>query len=331
MKFVFVLLFSFFLTCSLSLAQNTSQKGLIPLKNGLVISYEMSITQPQNPVLVFLPGVYRGFTSQDDFIKQFSKTNINWVSFHFSLQPESHSLVKRLNPSMVFDSVTLEQLSQEPFIVTQYLKIQKPIFVSLSYSSLITAKWNKANVPWMVEVSPMGRADEQNPGFSSYGQAWEAWMKLVPFWGTIVTNTTKDIAYFNYWTMMVQGLKAAKPELSNPTLFNQTVRGYVKMSKLAEGFDLRKQSFASTPKKIYVIGEKEDAYRLQLQKETILLSQKQTGQASYIFLIKDAGHIIPMDAPKAYLQTLMTIYTGKLPSDKTQAVVSKEGQLQWLR
>lgn len=323
-------LFLFFLV-NLALAQSQIQKGLIPLSNGLVISYEASIKAPQNPVLVLLPGVYRGLTSQDDFIKDLAKTNINWVSFHFSLQPESHMFVKKVNPATLFEKVDLKSLSQEAFIVTQHLKIQKPLFVSLSYSSIISSTWSKNYVPWMIEVSPMGRFDEQNPGFSAYGQAWEAWMKLIPFWGSVVAGTTKEVAYHNYWTLMVQGLKAKKPELNNPTLFSQAVSGYVRMSKISEGFDIRKQNFSLTPNRVFVLAQQEDAYRLQLQKEAIALYQKQTGKTAYIFVIKEAGHIIPMDSPKAYLQALSTIYSGQLPADKNTALVSKDGHLEWLK
>lgn len=328
MKAIF--LFLFFLI-NITFAQNQIQKGLIPLSNGLVISYEASIKTPQNPVLVLLPGLYRGLTSEDDFIKELAQTPINWVSFHFSLQPESHMFVKKINPTNLFEKVNLKTLSQEAFIVTQHLKIQKPLFVSLSYSSIISSIWSKNYVPWMVEVSPMGRYDEQNPGFSAYGQAWEAWMKLIPFWGSVVTGTTKEVAYHNYWTLMVQGLKSKKPELNNPTLFSQAVSGYVRMSKIAEDFDIRKQNFSLTPNRIFILAQKEDSYRLQLQKEALALYQNQVGKAPYVFVVKDAGHIIPMDSPKAYLQALSTIYSGQLPVDKNTAIISKDGHLEWLR
>ena len=306
------------------------QKGFIPKKNGLVISYEKSIPNPQSPVLVLLPGIFRGLTSEDPFLKRLTAEKINWVSFHFSLQPDSHLLIKNTSVSQLFSQVNLEELRNEPFLVTSALKIQKPIFVSLSYSSLISAGWNSKQVPWMIEVSPMGRYDEQNPGFSAYGNAWESWMKLIPFWGTVITSSTKELAYFNYWTMMVQGLRASHPELNQVVAFNQAVKAYVQMSKLAEGFDLRQQNFAQSPKKIYVIGEKEDTYRLQLQKEAIVLDQKTKG-LTYIFLMKDAGHIIPMDSPEGYFQVIKTIYTGQLQSGKSQALVSKEGKINWLR
>lgn len=324
-----ILTFFLCLIVQFALAQNSIQKGQITLKNGLVISYEASLGQPQNPTFLFLPGVYRGFTSDDEFIKQLTKTNTNWVSFHYSLQPASHIFVKKVNPYSLFEKITLQELSQEPLLVAQYLKIQKPIFVSISYSSVVTSAWNNLNVPWLIETSPMGRYDEQNPGFSAYGLAWENWMKLIPFWGTAAVSTTKDIAYYNYWTAMVHGLKISKPELKNTYFFNQTVAAYVKLSKLAEGFDFRKQNFIKSPKRIYILGEREDSYRLQLQKEAIVLNQKQTGQGNYIFLIKDAGHLIPADAPLAYLQALHTIYSGKLPTDKALAIVSKDGKILW--
>lgn len=327
MKFLFFLLFAI----QISFAQNKILKGLIPLNTGLVIAYEASISTPTNPVLVFLPGIYRGLTQQDEFIKQLAKTNLNWVTFHYSLQPESHINVKKINPTTAFDKVDLKELSLEPYILTQTLKIQKPIFVSLSYSSLISSTWSKKYVPWLVEASPMGRFDEQNPGFSAYGQAWEIWMKQIPFWGNVVTSSTKEIAYYNYWTLMVQGLRLTKPELNNPQHFSNSVSGYIRMTKIAEGFDFRKQNFTLTPNRIFVLAEKEDAYRSQIQKEAIALYQKQTGKTAYIFMIKDAGHIIPMDTPIAYLQVLNSIYSGQLPTDKNTALVSKEGHIQWLK
>ena len=177
----------------------------------------------------------------------------------------------------------------------------------------------------------MGRFDEQNPGFSAYGQAWEIWMKQIPFWGSVVTNSTKEIAYYNYWTLMVQGLRLTKPEFNNPQHFANSVSGYVRMTKLAEGFDFRKQNFMLTPNRVFVLAEKEDAYRSQIQKEAIALYQKQTGKTPYVFIVKDAGHIIPMDTPAAYLQVLNSIYTGQLPADKNTAVVSKEGHIEWLK
>lgn len=328
MKF---LLFVFLFVFQFSYAQNKVLKGLIPLNTGLVISYEASISTPAKPVLIFLPGIYRGLTSQDEFIKQISKTNLNWVTFHYSLQPESHIHSKNVNPTSAFEKVDLKELSLEPYILTQALKIQNPIFVSLSYSSLISSTWSKQYIPWLVEVSPMARFDEQNPGFSAYGQAWESWMKLIPFWGSVVTGTTKEVAYYNYWTLMVQGLRTTKPELNNPAFFSQAVSGYVRMSKIAEGFDFRKQNFNLTPNRVFVLAEKEDSYRSQLQKEAIAIYQKQTGKSAYIFMLKDAGHIIPMDSPTAYLQVLNSIYTGQLPTDKNTAVVAKDGHIQWLK
>ncbi|MCK6597281.1 MAG: hypothetical protein L6Q37_02870 [Bdellovibrionaceae bacterium] len=311
-------------------ANNFYQKGFIPKKNGLVIAYEKSIPNPQNPVLVLLPGIFRGLTIENSFLKKLTENKINWVSFHFSLQPESHLLIKNTSVFQLFSQVNLDELRNEPFLLTSALKINKPIFVSLSYSSLISSGWSLNKVPWMIEVSPMGRYDEQNPGFSAYGNAWESWMKLIPFWGPVITSSTKELAYFNYWTMMVQGLRVNHPELNQVVAFNQAVKGYMQMSKLAEGFDLRQQDFSQSPKKIYVIGEKEDSYRLQLQKESIILDQKTKG-ITYIFLMKDAGHIIPMDSPEGYLQVIKTVYNGQLQNGKSQALVTKEGKINWLR
>jgi hypothetical protein len=70
-----------------------------------------------------------------------------------------------------------------------------------------------------------------------------------------------------------------------------------------KGFDYSKQTFSPDVKRIYILGKSEDENRFELQKKSILKYQQETGHERNVIML-EAGHIVPTDAPDAYVKVL---------------------------
>jgi len=293
----------------LSAIQSQAVIKSIKMDNGRHIAYEANLTQNNKATFVFLPGVYRGWTANDEFIKILKKENINFVAIHYSLQPESIlKIAKNESAYIASHSYTAIDLAQEVEFTLKKLKITQPIIVSLSYSSLVssvlsqTQKYNP-----IVETAPMIRFDESNPSGGQVTEFWESFFNLNPFTGPIITQWYLKQTYQQYWTDTVNEMLKTNPKDPKNKIRDLMIQSYTAMSMTAHGFDFTQQNFANGIQRLFILGHNEDPTRYQLQQAAITQYEKASGFHKSTAVIPNAGHIIPADAPEDYVRILKTL------------------------
>lgn len=300
------------------------------------IAVTSHITDAGKPTYIFLPGIFRGAhpDKSDVFLQQLSSEGRNWVALDFSTHPGSvvrSSKESQQTGAGHLREMTLEELSAEVHHVIEALAIKQPLVVSLSYSSSVASKILPDKTAVIIETAPMVR-QEDTKGFlrevleNNNRICAGIFMAMTPFCQSWFYQ--KEIAYKTYWTTVATSQKKTYKELEDGTVFERVVEGYVSMAKAVETFDLRSIDFKKGPRRVFILGEKEDVGRLQLQNEVVKSYAEQTGEMPYVFIVKDAGHIVPFDQPKAYNTLLALIAQNKLPKNHRVFMVDTDGNLE---
>lgn len=296
-KYFFVLLF---------LTLNSFALEALKIENGRYVAVEKNIVDKKQKTLIFLPGIFRGLDKRDEFIQLAQKAKLNFVSMHFSLHPESLLLIPSGETAHYkYHSYKAGDLAEEVMAVIQQLKISQPIVVGLSYSSVVTTELAKANaVPLIIETAPMIRYDESDPAGSQVTSFWKNYLGMNPIYGAYWKSLYLDQVYQQYWSSQVDGILQKYPQYQNKLSKDTLVKAYAKLSIIADGFDYTEQDFSKATPRLFILGQKELPQRFVLQQKAITLYEQQTGRTQNTVVLKDAGHIIPSEAPKAYLKLL---------------------------
>ncbi len=250
------------------------------------------------PTLILLPGIFRGFLPNEDFLQVLNRRKLNWVAWHTSRHPESMMLG---NPAPWLTQVTSQNLANELVTLKKTLKIKRPILVTLSYSASIIPYIDASVFPVVIETAPMGRALENNPP-SPYYESWKQWMGMFPIFGQYVVANQEYWAYRGYWYQQTMDL-AQTHERYAPFL-KPISEGLAQLAYAGRQFDLRSQDFAKGPKRFWILGQRENQTRKAIQKQAIRLYEEQTGHQNSMIEIEEAGHIIPNENPTSYVKVL---------------------------
>jgi hypothetical protein len=266
-----------------------------------------------------MPGIFRGLEKEEESLRSLEALKVNFVALHFSTHNKSIGYLNE-NETPHFDggepNLSAVKFAHEVEAVSDYLKLKKPIVVSLSYSATVVPFLNPSQFPVVIEVSPMGRQDEDNLMGAATQRAWEQWFQFNPFFGPQYVQDAKNQYYHKTWNPVVKFLATQMPSLNNPATFQQQVDGFVAMTFASEGFDLTKSNFNSGLKIAWIIAEGEDPSRSFFQAQAIkkyLASIDKTTLNKSVFgsrgviLIKDSGHTIPNDQPGLYASSLKEI------------------------
>lgn len=293
----------YFLVC-LFLAVNAFGLESLKIENGRYVAIENNVLDVKKPTFIFLPGINRGLDGRDAFIKIAKKAKISFVSMHFSLHPESVMMIpKNEVPYFQFHKISAKDLADEVLAVIQTYKIAKPIVVGLSYSSIVTSELAALKqFPLIIETAPMMRPDESDPANGATTDFWKNYFAAIPFTGGFWKDVFLQNIYSQYWSAKVDGVLEDYPSAQGDTnLRSNLVSAYASLSIAADGFDFSEQEFNVESKRFFILGENELAARYELQEKAISLYEKQTGLRHTTVILPAAGHIIPSDAPKAYL------------------------------
>lgn len=294
----------YFLACLL-LAFNAFGIESLKIDDGRYVAVENNLLDAKKPTFIFLPGINRGLDARDAFMQLAKKSKLNFVSMHFSLHPESVMMIpKKEVPYSKFHSMTASDLADEVSAVIAAYKIQKPIIVSLSYSSVVTSELAaRGEHPFIIETAPMMRPDESDPANGQVTDFWKKYYASIPFTGPFLKQAFLHNVYNYYWSTKIDGVIAGLPEdrQSDSTLRSNLISGYAALSIAADGFDFSKQKFSASTKRLFILGENELPERLELQQKAIMAYEQQTGLKNTAVILPGAGHIIPSDAPEAYM------------------------------
>lgn len=274
------------------------------VKNGQYVAYQSNIVDESKATLILLPGINRGLDSRDEVIRRARAMKLNFVSLHFSLHPESLlKIPSGETPAFKLQSYSSATLANEVDALITSLKIYKPIIVGLSYSSTVTSELAKSGkYPLIIETAPMIRFDESNPQGGAITEYWTNFFNLNPFLGPFFSAYFIKSTYTQYWNEQLPSILSSYPETK--PVESLMVSAYTELSYAAHGFDFRKQKFNENTVRFFILGEEELENRLALQYESVAMYQKATKRADAAVTLPNAGHIIPSDAPAAYLGVL---------------------------
>jgi pimeloyl-ACP methyl ester carboxylesterase len=280
-------------------------QGTLALSRNRVLVYEYYDHPGSSSTLVFLPGIYRGYLSNDKFVAAMVKHKMSFVLFHFAEQPDSVVNTEK-NPD--FSGTTPKVLADEVLSLVKALELKNAIPVTLSYSAITTAQLDRNYFPVVIETSPIGRdTDDLPPAVSAFYETWEAWVKTVPFYGEAWLNQTKEIQLRQYWSPWIDKYQKRLPQLKDEAYRERALQGYVSLTRASEGFDLRVQNFRQGPDRYFILGDQEDEMRASYQNEAITSYQKQTGHTENVYTVKGAGHVVSSDKPDEYVDVLRSI------------------------
>lgn len=306
-----------------------SEVGYVEISQDRVIYVEYEIFDANKPTLILLPGINRALDGSDRAMELLKEKKINFVSLHFSGHPQSVIQAVELGKNPSFSGTTLESLKNEALLVINSLKIQKPLVVSLSFSGAVSMLFKKEELALVVDAVPLGRQDESNSFLQSYYDGLQSLNAWNPFALAFLENM-KNQSYTTYWTQQVSGLRNKYPALKDSKFFGPAVRGMVAMSQTVEKFELEKTDFTKGPKRIFFLAEEEDTKRLDRQKKAIVAYEEQRGEKAGVEVFEKAGHILPSDAPEAYVAKLEEVLK-KLPRAQRNLVPASRQSSQGLK
>lgn len=298
MKFIFLSLIIAVLAPQSVLAlQNSS---IFQSTRGARITALSMIQDPQKPTLILLPGIYRGYLQNEKVLNLLTQKKINWVSIHFSRHPQSI-----LSGSLLLSGmISSQELAQEVLVVKNKLRIKKPILVSLSHSASLSPYWNKKDFPVLIETAPMGRFDETQAPNQNY-ENWQQWMNLFPVWGPWLVETNEFWSYRAYWLKEVDSLSSNYPQYLSKRI--TIAEGLAQLAWSSRNFDLREQNFETGPERFWILGQNENPKRLKIQMQAIELFNQTRPKGRRLYVIKNAGHIVPFEQPQSYTNALAAI------------------------
>ncbi len=282
----------------------------LKVASGHYIAFEKhEVSNLEAPTLILLPGINRALDSRDEFIQILKRQRtFNFVTLHSSLHPESVQLIPASEtPYFQLGDVSAVDLANEVLVLVKKLKIKNPVFVSLSYSSLISSELAKLTKSgFIIEAAPMIRYDESDLSGSQTVTFWKNWFNAFPVVGGAWSNAFLKQTYGRYWAAKVdQQLEEMDPALSARR--SHFIQGYTQLSLAADGFDYREQNLKVGLKRYFILAEMEEPTRAEFQSDAILQYQNERQVSDNVFVIKDSGHIIPSDEPKQYIETLRKI------------------------
>jgi pimeloyl-ACP methyl ester carboxylesterase len=317
---------------SLILTKATSETVKI---DGRIVAYDAFIPNSNKETLIFLPGIYMGWGKQDKVLQILESRNANYIAINFS--PHIASQIQaNLSHANEINSITLQDMKAEIEAVIKKNKIKKPRFVSISFSSAVTSLFTAKDASLLIETAPMGDSNESDPSAKQADDSFKALSVFNPFMGMLYQGI-KDSAYNTYWTNVVSRLKGTHPELKNLELFTRTVQAYTAMAKAVENYNILDIDFVAGPRRIFILGENEDGLRFELQMQAIKKYQEDRKEWPIVYLVRDSGHIIPEEAPEAYVEILADIAKRNSSKKSTPsadmpffASVTHEGKIVWL-
>ena len=290
---------------------------VIKLGPGQVVSYRAMILDAKQPTLIFLPGIYRGWSAQDPVIESLQKRGLNVVTMEFSTHYQSFRHLTELphfaGGTRLDRQVFADEVRAVAQAVTKSHRAQKFVPVTLSYSGVVTEKLDPGVFPLAIETAPQGRFDESNEMAARMGEAWMSWISMIPLYGPYYAESMKVQAFFTYWSGQVARMSAGRPEFQNPQIASLQTQAWVSMARAAEDFDIRKQNWNTSPKRVWILGEREEEPRATYQKEAVAnylktLSSAEVNRAVFgrrgVIVIPRAGHIVPSDEPELYVEAL---------------------------
>lgn len=268
------------------------------------LQFSVSETELNKPVFLLLPGVNRSVLMNEKSVTEIKKRGFGVVVMNFSAQPFSVNLLPTgAKPFFKNKKFEIEDFVNEVESVIKYLKSEKKIGniipVSLSYTGAISPLIS--NTGQTIETAPMTSSKAVNPELESWISTLKAGEFFNPIFGPGINRNLLDSAYRKQWAGQVDSI--TKQFNLNPNHRDNMIEGYTSMSRVVEGMEWKNIQLSKKIKRSFIIAENEGPELLRSQIETSL-NLLQLGIPTVVYILKDSGHIIPVDQPEAYAAIL---------------------------
>ncbi|MFZ4403664.1 MAG: hypothetical protein ACOYOK_06125 [Pseudobdellovibrionaceae bacterium] len=270
----------------------------------------------QQPTLLFLPGINRGLTLNDETAKILIKKGYGIIGFATSAHWQSSGQVPaNTKPYFLSQAESKEPMTAADFAfevesLVGLLKKQKLVFnqiipVTVSYSATIAAHLSKEHFSQIIETTPMGNFAESNVQAHEYMQNLKNSFAWNPFMGGWLDNMTLQ-SYRKVWQTYVRQIyDQSSSALQQP--YENVLEGYVYLVKAAENFDLRNLDYKNTSQRQFIFAEHEESTRLGIQQQAFEMYNQSLAPADSTkqpIVIAKATHLAIAENPKAYVEAL---------------------------
>lgn len=278
------------------------------MSEGRTIHSQLIPPREGMPVFLFMPGSNRGLTVDHPALLTVSGLGYGVATFNFSTQPMSVSaLPKGERPHFRDQRLSIEDFARETEFVADRLRAaghQEIIPVSLSYSG--AASPFLKGFHRVIDTVPMTSSAATDP-VSDFGRRMFRATMPGPF-GQAFARGILLSKYRDHWQDQVKGILKQFPEL-DATRADDMVQGYARMSEASEGTSWKNVNAASVSHHTYMfaMGEGPVLLRDQLSTFRRLLTERED---ALLYLVGEAGHLIPSDQPHAYAVILHAVAQG---------------------
>lgn len=286
-------------------SSNLKREGTLKLSGQRQMHYTtFNLVDPNQPVLLFFPGIYSALESNSEFFKYLESKNIPYVTFSFSSHPRSIITLDLNEELPSFSNLSTKDLADEVVALVESLELKKPVAVTTSYSSTLTSYLPENLFPKVIDTAPMGRLREDHELQFYVADVFNLMTSFVPTSHGVYQQLIKQ-SYYSYWKNQVNFLMKYYDQLENEDLNRSATYAYIAMIKAVEKYDIRKLDFTMGPERIFVLASDESPKRLHLQNQAIIIAEQQLGYKPEVYTIEDADHIIAYSQPQRYADLLI--------------------------
>lgn len=282
------------------------------LGTGRVVYFEMAKpTQAGYPTFLLLPGVNRAFLLSEPGPQALIAKGYGVVGMNFSVHPFSvNALPANEVPFFMSASPSLQDFANEVSQLAKTLQTQfqtGPVIpVSLSYTGAVSPLLK--DFPVVIETVPMTSAAAENPQLEAYRQSLKAGEMWNPIFGPGITRSLLDTAYRSEWEKQVSSM--AEQFNFSEDRHSQMVEGYTTLSRAVEGFEWDLSALPKNVNRVFIFAENESKSLLTHQVATFETLYGKDAK-TLLFVVKNAGHVVPSDQPEAYASILDLVAQGK--------------------
>ena len=245
---------------------------------GRSVFYEITRAEPGRPTFVVFNGLVFPLSKYDQFREEFFRLRDGegLIIMSYSTQPESllqnphQNLRRERDPSV--DSLKLEDFAREMDAVLRQEAIQGEIVpIGLSFGAApLTAflkLYAKPRSPYLIRhavfIAPLAIPGDTQPGAVQSKAAMEATYGMIPFWGSVWIESSRDsVAQSMAQALVNQSAQSPRSKyVAHKVGTDVLVQNLKAQIRSVESFDLRDVQTPKTVKVLFVVAENENPLR----------------------------------------------------------------------
>lgn len=296
---------------SSELAKTVSELGFdqnATVRSGRIIYYEQLPAKKGHGTAIVFMGLFTPLTDYIGFKQSFARQSKGegLIIFDYASMPQSLSVRAALDQKIAgkVSESSLNDIVADATAVINEAGVRGPV-TAIGYSfgsapATAFAAFHRARVSNLVFVSPFVIQGEHDARLMQSRQAIEAMAALNTFFGPAMLDSARAHAAYSIAELNVKSLFDSRkwPEgISRQNVFD----GILARIRATDTTDLRRENFAQLPTTTFLLGEKENALRLQFQDETVKAANdaaaKRKTALAKVVVVKNGSHAVLLSNP----------------------------------